>query len=95
MKEFTLNGKKYDAIRITFNDVCDLQDMGVDLTKITKLNALPTMRAIISLAFGKDRELAGQEIEQHIINGGSIEDLTEIVKDAVEDSGFFKALNKK
>jgi hypothetical protein len=91
---FTLNGKQHKDIELTFNDVCDLQEKGVDLTAMNPKNALPTIRAIISLRFGGNEQLAGIEIEQHLINGGTFEDLAEIVKKAVEGSGFFQALRK-
>jgi hypothetical protein len=92
---FTLNGKQHQDIELTFNDVCNLQEKGIDIANLTAKNALPTIRGIIALRFGGNDVLAGQEIEQHIMNGGSFEDLAEIIKKAVEGSGFFQALNKR
>ncbi len=92
---FKLNGKDYKDIELSFNDICELQEKGVDLASLNEKNALRTIRALISLRFNGNEEVAGNEIQAHIENGGSFEDLVGIIQKAVENSGFFQALNKK
>lgn len=91
---FTLNGRQYKDIEITYNDIADLEDKGIDIRKLDANKTFSTIRAIIAIAFGGNSELAGQEIQLHIVNGGSFEDLGEIVNKAVENSSFFQALKK-
>ena len=42
-----------------------------------------------------DVEKAGREIEMHIQNGGSIEEILKIINEAIKESGFFQSLSKK
>ncbi len=92
---FELNGKKYQDIELTFNDICELEANGVDLTNLNQKNMLSALRAIIALRFNGNVALAGNEIEEHIKKGGTFDDLVKIVSTAVEKSGFFQALNNQ
>jgi hypothetical protein len=91
---FKLNGKEYKDIEITYNVVADLEERGIDLQDFGKGKALSTIRAVIAVAFNGNIEVAGHEINQHLLNGGKFEDLVQIVQKAVETSGFFQALSK-
>lgn len=97
---YTLNGKEYKDIQLTYNEVCKLDEKGIDISKIDINNAstfylFRVLRAIIAISFGGNDEIAGNEIEAHIVNGGKIEDLVEVLNKALANSGFFQALNKK
>lgn len=91
---FRLNGKEYPDIELTFNDLCNLQERGIDITDPNQKNMFGTIRGVIAIRFGGNVEVAGREIEQHIVAGGSFQDVIEIVTKAVEKSGFFQALTK-
>jgi hypothetical protein len=93
---YTLNGKTYKIPELTYNAVCDLEDKGINLLDLGKGKVkLGFIREIIALSFGGNSELAGIEIENHIKNGGSFEDLATVVAKSVENSGFFQALSKQ
>lgn len=90
---FTINGKKINALPFDFNLVCDLDDMGIAVNDIhDKQNAF--LRAYISLCLGVSKEVAGAEIQAHIIGGGTFEDAVEAIIKELNDSDFFQALTK-
>ena len=96
MKMIILNGTSYPAKEITFNDFCTFEDMGIDIQTMDK-KPLSFLRTYIALCMKNtdfvDASLldkAGTEIEKHIENGGSIEDLLESMSEAIQNSGFFR-----
>lgn len=93
MKTFTVNGKEYKAKAFDFNLVCDFEDMGISMEEAEK-KPMSMVRAYFALCTGKDKEYAGKEMEAHIINGGSFEDVAKAMSDEMEKSDFFRNLNK-
>lgn len=96
-KYFELNGIKYEAKEIGFNEVADLQDMGVDL--FGSRNALASVRGYVAICMGVTLEEAGKEIEKEIVsNGVKIADLiTEIatlMTEKVAESDFFRTITQ-
>lgn len=90
----TINGKSYPAKEITFNAVCQFEDMGVQLTEIEK-KSIMLLRAYAAVCMNCDAEKAGAELEAHITSGGDLKDLSGALSAAVEESGFFQALSKR
>jgi len=90
-KQFTINGKKYDARIFDFNMLCDMEDAGVTLEDMTK-KPMSAVRAYFTVCYGGDAEGAGREIEQHIINGGDMTELMKAMSDAMGESDFFRSL---
>lgn len=86
-----INNKSYKALPMSFNTICELEALGVDLTKIES-NYMQTMRAYLSLCMKCSLEDAGKELEKHFINGGDLDEFSEEFQKAVEQSGFFQAL---
>lgn len=93
MKTFNLNGKVYQAKEIDFNMICDLEERGISLEQIED-KPMSMIRHYIALCIGANKEVAGKEIESHLINGGDLSDIASVMNGAMEDSGFFQALNK-
>jgi len=94
MKTFTVNGVTYPAKEFSYNVICDLEDMGVQLSDFgTK--PMSMVRAYFSICAGKDLEFVGKEIEAHIIAGGNLEEIIQTISDAMESSGFFQALSSR
>jgi len=94
MKTFTVNGKRYNAKPFDFNLICDLEDLGISLQEAEK-KPMSMIRAYFSFCAGRGKEYAGQEMEQHIINGGSFEDVTEAMSEEMKKSDFFRSLAEK
>jgi hypothetical protein len=93
MNRFTVNEKTYTAKEFDFNLVCDLEDMGVSMDK-AKEKPLSMVRAYFALCTGRGKEYAGKEMQEHLVNGGSFDDISEVMGKEMENSDFFRSLNK-
>ncbi len=85
-----INGKTYKLPEFSFETICDLEDYGVSLTNLTE-KPMKTVRAFAALAIG-DTRTAAREIEEHIKNGGNLNDFIEEIQKSISDSGFFQSL---
>lgn len=92
-RTFTINGKLYQAREITFNTICELEDAGVSLAEIEQ-KPISTVRSYFAICLGGNKEVAGQEIERHIINGGNLDEIMTAFREELADSDFFQALTK-
>ena len=90
---FFINKRKYDALEFDFNLICDLEDMGVSIERIRK-NPASAIRAYLALCMDADKADAGIEIQEHMINGGTLDEIIEVMSSMLENSDFFQALNK-
>ena len=89
MKKIIVNGKEYVAKEFTFNLVCDLEDMGYDMETMDK-KPMTTIRAYFSLCAGVTEEVAGRELENHIVGGGNFSELSDVMQEQLEKSDFFR-----
>ena len=90
-----INGKDYKEAEIDFNAVCELEDMGIKIFNLKGVSGLKIARAYTALCMGGAEmlDVAGSEINNHIINGGKFDVITDAFSKAVKESGFFQALN--
>lgn len=93
MKTFKINEKEYVAKPFDFNLICDLEDMGVSLQDAGR-KPMVMIRAYFALCSGGNAEFAGKEMEQHLINGGSFDEISNLMSDELEKSDFFRSLSK-
>lgn len=92
---FKLNNKDYNSKKLDYNAVCDLYDLGTDISTLANGINFSSIRNFIAvLIFNNNVEQAGKEINDHIVNGGKLEEIIEIITKSVEESGFFQALGK-
>lgn len=91
MEKFTLNGKVYQAKEIDFNYICMLEVEGIEFSRIGK-GFLNMIKVYAAYCMGVEAEEAGEEINKHIMNGGKLTELTEIVSEKIETSDFFRAM---
>ena len=92
-KELTVNRRVYKPVEMTFNAICDMEDMGVTLEGLGTGRMFGALRAYLALCMGDtDTHRAGAEIEAHIMDGGDLNELTACMMEAFEESGFFRAL---
>lgn len=94
MNRFTVNGKVYDAPKFDFNLVCFFEEEGIALSDIQK-KQLSVVRLYFAAALDGDKESAGQEIEQHLINGGDMTEIIEAMVKEMNESRFFQAMQKR
>lgn len=53
------------------------------------------VRAYLSICLNTSLESAGKEMEEHIISGGDFEKIMEVITNEMNDSDFFRNLNKR
>lgn len=97
MKNIKINNKDVVVKPLNYRAVSQLEEMGISLTdaEYLKKNPLKFVNcAIAVLCYNGDLDLAIDEIDNHIINGGSFVELNELVIKEFEESDFFKALNR-
>ena len=94
MKTFKLNGNDVVAKAIDFNLLADFDDFGVSIEDASA-KPLVFMRAYVACCLEESVEYAGNEINAHIINGGDLVDIMDVMNAMLEDSDFFRALQNK
>ena len=94
---FTINNRRYEAKEFDFNLVCDLQEMGVDILDIASIRKTPTtiIRSYLALCMDGDKEIAGVEMQNHIVGGGNFDEILNVIMKKMEESDFFQALSKE
>ena len=93
METFTVNGRTVKAREADFNFLCDLGENGIDMGDIGS-KPLNAIRQYVAFCMGVSAEVAGNEINQHVINGGNFEEILNVFREKMEDSGFFRAFNQ-
>ena len=93
MKQFVLNGNKYDIKELNVNMLCDFEDVGISMTDMQK-KSFSFIRAYVSACTGMDAERAGREIELHLINGGKLDDVMDAIKISMDESDFFRSISQ-
>ena len=93
-KIFSINGKTYTAKEFDFNMLCDLEEQGLSLDDIDK-KPMSLIRTYLSFSAGITKEQAGKELESHIAKGGEFSDVVTVMSEMMNESGFFRSLNKK
>ena len=87
-----INGKEL-KLEITFNTICQLEDIGVSLGEDRKTMSM--LRGFVAIGLGISPDEAGEEIEKFVEGGGDITELVKAMSDAMGNSGFFQSLAKK
>ena len=88
-----LNGKTYKAAEFDLNLICDFEDRGISIDDIGK-KMFSVIRQYCASSMNVDPKTAGEEISAHIANGGSFEDISDVMESAMGDSGFFRPEQK-
>lgn len=94
VKLFNVNGKQYRAKEFDFNLLCDLEDQGLSLEDIDS-KPMSLIRTYLAFCGNMSKEEAGKEIEAHLIGGGKFTDVVDAMSEQMQDSGFFRSLNKE
>lgn len=91
---FTVNGKRYQAKPFDFNTICNLEDNGVPLQKMQE-KPMSMARAYFAECYNGDKEKAGEELQAHVISGGTFDEIYKVMGEEMNESDFFRALNQK
>ena len=90
---FVVNGVTYVAKPFDFDMVCELEDMGVTFERIDKM-PMSLIRAYFAICANTDKEQASALIQNHMIHGGKLDDVTNAMSKEMENSDFFRALSQ-
>lgn len=93
-RKFKVNGKTYIAKPFDFNTMCDLEDMNVNIEDINN-KPMRFVREYFALCSGLTPIDAGNEIQKHMIDGGTVEGIANAMRLEIEKSDFFQSLAKK
>lgn len=87
-----INGKNLKIV-VTFNTLCKMEDLGIDISEHTKPMSL--LRGFVAVSLNETLEDAGKDIEAHVVNGGDIKEIIDEMTKAMNESGFFRSLRKE
>lgn len=90
----TINGKKYDTPTLNFGAMCTLEAWGLSIGDLSS-RPLGFLAGFVGLTIGEDLTGGQAAIDEHLENGGNLDDLTDALNKAVEQSGFFKQLEEE
>ena len=92
-KTITINSKEYKIPEFNFETICELEDLGINFQDISE-KSFSFIRGLVAYTTKKTLKNASQEIENHIENGGKLEDFVPLYE-AVTNSSFFQNIAKK
>lgn len=93
MRAFTINGNRYESKPFDFNMVCDMEDLGFELEKIGE-RPRTAARAYFACCVNGNKYFAGKELEKHLISGGSMDELIDVMNHEMDTSDFFRYLTE-
>lgn len=93
MRTVTINNKIYNVPELTFSHSKILEQYGVPLKRLIDPDlALTICSAFVAIITNNDIEGADHLLEQHVLGGGTLEEIYGAYVTAVTESGFFKKL---
>lgn len=94
MNRFTVNGVTYTAKPFDFGMVCDLEGVGVSIANASKMS-MSFIRGYFAVCADLDKDEAAALIQEHMMNGGTLDDISNAMAKEMNDSDFFRALSNK
>ena len=91
VNRFTIDGATYTAKPFDFETLCELEVAGVNIQSIDTMS-FSLIRGYFAVCAGIDKSEAASIIQKHIVNGGSMEDISEAMGKEMDESDFFRAL---
>jgi hypothetical protein len=88
-----INNKPYEVPELSFAHSKVLEQCGVPLRRLIDPDLMFTIvSAFVTVVTGAEPAMADYLMEQHILGGGTIEDIYKAYVQAITDSHFFKKL---
>ena len=93
MATVKINNKNYDVPELNFAHSRRMEQMGLPVEGLIDRKYIFTaVLAFTAVVANCDAEQADYLVEQHIMGGGTLEDIYKAYAEAVQSSGFFKKL---
>ena len=86
-----VNKVSYATKPFDFDMICELEDMGVTFERIDKM-PMSLIRAYFAICAGTSKEQASLLLQNHLMNGGKLEDIITPITKEMNDSDFFRSL---
>lgn len=90
----TINGHEYTVPAMDFKSMCKLEKMGINLSEMGNM-PMTVMAGFMALAMNASLDEAMDEIQNHIADGGVIDDIATPFNKALEESGFLSGVRGK
>lgn len=94
MKKITIGGIEFEPAPLTFNTLCVMEECGAPVDAWDKLD-MSILRGYLAASLNIDAKTAGDLIGEHIIGGGSLNELREAFRRSAEESDFFATLRNR
>ena len=91
VNRFTVNGVTYTAKPFDFDLVCDLEAYGVSISSFRNMG-MSLLRAYFAICADLDKEDSAKEIQEHLVKGGNLDDISNAMAKEMDASDFFRAL---
>ena len=85
---FKLNNKEYETKEINFRELLKMEKCGVDILTLGKSQTFNQAICMISYITGLSKDKAIEEVDEHLANGGNIEDVFKCFE-VLTESDFF------
>ena len=93
MATVKINNKNYEIPELTFRHSKLMEQMGLPLEgMMSRRYIFSAVSAFTAIVVPCDSEYADHLVEQHVMCGGSIEEIYKAYAEAVQKSGFFRKL---
>ena len=89
----TINGKSYKAAEFDVNFMCDMESQGIQFEDMQN-KMFNTIRMYVAISMGVSPVEAGIAITDHMKNGGSLEDISNVMSEMMDESDFFRTESK-
>ena len=91
---YKLNNKEYETKELNFREIVKMEKCGVDITNLGKGNTFAQTCCMVSYITGLSKEKSAEEIDSHLDNGGTIEEVFKCFE-VISTSDFFKKVGAK
>lgn len=93
MASIIINEKEYEVPTVDFNAICDLEALGVNIVASGSKTPICDIRSIAAWMMKTSKEKAGIELQEHLLKGGSIDEMSTVFEKELMESPFMKAVN--
>lgn len=93
MATVKINNKKYDVPKLTFKHLTIMEEQGISLSTAFRKNQIFVQAMAFTCCVADvDRDEAERLLEQHVLGGGSLNDIVNAFGEALLDSAFFRKM---
>jgi hypothetical protein len=93
MVKVKINNKTYNVGELKFKDYTHMEEQGFSIVNAFSKNQFMLIAmGFVCVILGCDRDYAETVIQQHVLGGGNVRDITSAFAEAVAESDFFRKM---